>query len=837
VPRALVLLILAIATTAHAAPTAERLPDSVVPLAYTVALDLDPDAPAFRGEVTIRVRFTAPTLRFWLHAQDLDITRATANGEALVADGAAATPDTRAFHAAHPLGPGEVTLAFAYSGKVATPGYARREYAGLFREQQGKRWYLFSQGEAADMRRIIPCFDEPRWKVPWQLTVRAPKADLVASNMAAASDTRIAGGRHEVRFQSTLPLPSYLVALAVGPFTVVDAGSVGRARVHARILVAPEDAGGVAGMRGALPGLVAQLEGYFGSPLPWGKLDLVAVPHFFGAMENPGLTTVERKFLVDASGRIPDEATHVVGHELVHYWFGDLVTPAWWDDLWLSEAFATWLEGELATGDRRKSLDDPMVAHEQRTTALDADLAVHAALRRPVSSPDEAEDNFSAIAYEKGAAVLGTFERFIDRDGGSRFRDAVRAFVTSHARGSVTAADFIAALRDHCGADIAAAFETAIAKPGTPIVDFELRSAPGAMIAMATARDGFIVPVCVRGAAGRQCALVGGPTQLDLGDPTTLEFFAPNIDGRGYYLSAMRAPIATLARVYAPAFGVEGFMGERLALGDDLVGMWQRGELPVVDLLALAKSLADNADPYSGVAGLTLAGELDRIVGAADRAAWRAWLGRAWSARFSSVATTPDAQSDVRSAVRIMAARLVGDRVPALVSYAKSAPRVGGMLIDPVAIHVLGTEAEFDRVASSRIPGYLKAPVLAEFDGPYVAPDLVRLALAGELPASDATGALEELLGRSATAASAWAAMRAHLPELIALEPPGQGADLIRATFQLCDPSLRADIAAAFTPLAPTLPEGPATLARALASMDACIARGRALPPLAPLLK
>jgi alanyl aminopeptidase len=209
-------------------------------------------------------------------------------------------------------------------------------------------WYVYSQFEPTDARRAFPCFDEPQFKVPWQFTLHVKRTDLAASNTPVTSETAEDGEMKRVQFAATRPLPSYLIALAVGPFEIVNIGKTGRKKTPLRILAPAGHRGETQFAEAAIPELLNLLENYFDSPFPYEKLDSVVMPVSDFAMENAGLITYN---LADLLSR-PDRDTSArqracavtVAHEMAHQWFGDLVTPAWWDDIWLNEAFATWLE-------------------------------------------------------------------------------------------------------------------------------------------------------------------------------------------------------------------------------------------------------------------------------------------------------------------------------------------------------------------------------------------------------------------------------------------------------------------------------------------------------------
>ena len=820
-----------------------RLPEGAAPLTYDVRLELDPDRESFAGRVEIRVRLAAPAERVWLHAADLEIAgarfRAGERGGAL--EVGAERGELRALGFGQRLPAGEVALELAYTGRVADG-----DAEGLFRQRAGGRWYLFSQAESVFARRIVPCFDEPRFKATWRVTIVAPDGQVALANAPLAAEARLGDGRRELRFAELGPSPSYLVAVAVGPFALVDAGRVGRGRVPVRAAVAPVDARRTAAIARWAPRLVDALERYLDLPLPAVKLDLVAVPRFFGAMENPGLVT----FQAHALAGDPDDPVYlrrfvrILAHELAHQWFGNAVTPAWWDDLWLAEAFATWLDDKLSA--ELGALDDaPLRTQLARAHALEADRAPDARpLRRAIASAEEAEDAFDAISYEKGAAVLAMFERFV---GEARFQGAVRAFVRARAGGTATAADFVAALGAASDPAVARAFAAYLDHPGAPIVDLELACGAGRPAVAATPRGGATVPVCVRypGRIGpaTACALAAAGTAIPLAEAVACPaWIAGNADGRGYY-HVGRAPPGPPGSPIA----------ERLAAGFDRAAAVARGELGAAAAVSEIRTLLAAGDPYAAVAAMAIAAEIDQIAEDAVRPAWSAWLAARLGPRLGRgpilaprapvelalreaiVAVVPGPRFE-RAAVQAAAAAVDG----ALAAGGRS--RIGELAVAVALAAPAGGGALFDRLvaaAAAAADDPARRDVLLEAAGtfgPELASRAVALALDGRFPPDAAVAGVAAMLARPETRGAAWRAVRERLPELVPRLAVGGAKDLLEATGSLCDTAARAELARVVEPHLAGLGDGRRLLDRALAKIDACLARRAALGDLAAAL-
>jgi len=583
-------------------PPALRLPGTARPLGYAVDLTVVPSAVTFNGVVDLDMQVTETTSVFWLNASELKIKGATLTVEGQ--EGAlTVVPGGEqfvGFVAKAKVGPGPAHLRISYEGMLND-----KDTHGLFHQQVQGTFYTYSQFEPLDARKAFPCFDEPSFKVPWQLTLHVPKETLAFSNTKVEAEKDEAAGMKAVRFSRTPPLPSYLVALAVGPFDVVDAGKAGVQQVPLRIVM-PKGLGSDVGYTARIAGpLLERLEKYFDLPYPYEKLDLVGIPLTvgFGAMENPGMVTFNQQVLAwKQSERTEDrerEDAVTIAHEFAHQWFGDLVTMAWWDDLWLNESFATWMEFNLLK-DWEPGWEMALSRANTRAQAMGADSLVSARLiRQPIETEGDIVNAFDGITYSKGMSILTMFERYL---GPEVFRRAVTRHLKTHAFGTATAEDFLKAISAEAGKDMAPAFSRFLDQPGVPWVSLSLVCEKGQPARLRLSQQRYLptgstgntaqtwqVPVCVRygkdTGEGQVCTLLEKPEgSLELPGATCPPWVVPNADGAGYFRSLPSKPLLTqLLGDGGKRLSDE----EKVSLLSDLGALSYGGKLSVAEALSL----------------------------------------------------------------------------------------------------------------------------------------------------------------------------------------------------------------------------------------------------------
>jgi cytosol alanyl aminopeptidase len=605
----LVIAILFLYSPAFPAPSAEspklRLDGSVQPASYAVDLTIVPDRDTFSGIVDLSIDVRTPAEIIWLNAIGLQIHQATFRPESGAVLPARTIPGGDQFlgFAFDRAISGRGVLHVAYEGKIS-----RASNAGVFKLKEDREWYVYSQFEPTDARRAFPCFDEPNFKVPWQMTLHVPKGDLALSNMPVQSEADQAGGLKVVHFKPSPPLPSYLVAFVVGPFDVVDAGRVGPTPL--RVIVPKGKSADAADAATAIPQLLKLLVDYVGIPFPYEKLDSVVMPISDFAMENAGLITyAESSLLADPATETIDHKRELAGicaHEMSHQWFGDLVTTAWWNDTWLNEAFATWMERKIPGEWKPEWHLDAAIVNARVGAMRSDELASAREIREPIESNDDIANAFDDITYEKGGAVIEMFEHWI---GESKFRAGVQAYLKQHAWGNATAADFEAAMSSAVGQNVAPAFNSFLDQAGVPEVAVTLKCGARPTLAVSQKRSLPIgsqakpqtwqIPICVAfeagGAVHHQCSLLSDPKdEIALaGAQTCPTWILPNDGETGYYQVAYQDDL--LKKVLAD-HGSHLTAAERVGVLGDVDSEAAEGEVSASEALALVPEFSKDPD-------------------------------------------------------------------------------------------------------------------------------------------------------------------------------------------------------------------------------------------------
>ncbi len=872
------------AAAATPTPPALRLGDTVVPTGYDAALTVVPNDDRFEGHISIDVDVRQASNVIWLNARNLAVRTATVNGTpAKVLPGGT---DFVGIQPNTPLAAGKATLVLDYSGAIDG-----KTSSGLFKNKEGDAWYALTQFESTYARRVFPCFDEPNFKVPWKLKLKVKRDQVALSNTPPVSENTV-GEYKTVQFAETKPLPSYLVAFAVGPFDIVDAGTAGKNKTPVRIITPHGRAAEAHFAKEVTPQILNELESYFGIPYPYEKLDCIDAPMLRGAMENAGLVTFNQRLILSP----PDKEstsfrrayTSVAAHELAHQWFGDLVTTAWWDDIWLNEAFATWMENTLLSKWKPEwHIELERAERTQHAMTADA-LQTARRIRQPIATYDDIGAAFDAITYQKGAAVIGMFEHWVSPDV---FRKGVQHYLSQHAYGNATADQFLHDVFEGAPASVqgaGAAFGTFLNQSGVPLLSVNLHCDAGKPPSLTVSQSRYVplgseasadqkwqIPVCARYPGKRgtvvTCSLLSeGQGEVALSDASTCPAWVDaNADALGYYRVLYEGNgLKKLLSAPAGATGLNG--AEKTALLGDLEALTRSGKVPYADALSTASRIARDPAEKAGVvkATLELTSELrdTPMFGEDLTPKYAKFIRDTYGARAAALGFTPRAKED--DDTRLLRPRLLalvadqGDDHAIQTEARKRADKwlTDGQGIDPELVEtVLGIAAQQgDRAfeirlaeaahkAKSRFERTQILHALGQLRNPDAVRAMLDLTLADDLDPRESFSLITGALTTPATRDIAYTFVKQRYDALSAKgandASPYLGrilgpADLAKTGVRFCDDEHRADVEGFFRDRAARFSGGAHVLAEVVETVKLCTAfRATQSPSVAAFLQ
>ncbi len=662
---------LCLAGLAHAdtAPMG-KLPRAATPVAYRLDLTVVPENERFSGHTEIDITLDAVQTALYMHGRDLNITKAVAiqNGKSIDVTWKQIDPlGVSQITFATPLKAGKVTLKFDYDAPFGDGP------EGLYHIKVGDDWYAWTQFESIDARAAFPSFDEPGYKTPFTVSLTTKPGFVTASNSREVSSTP-AGDLVKHSFETTKPLPSYLVAMVVGPFAVVEGKAPPTPQrpyeLPIRVIATKPNAAKLQYALKETPSIVAHLENYFNAPFPFPKLDQIASPVMPGAMENAGADIYGDNIIVlddNAPTTQKQEFGMVVAHELSHQWFGDYVTPAWWDDIWLNESFANWM-GYRIGNEWRPELNIGVGATEEGFAAMGTDaLSVGRPIHQPITSNSQIDAAFDGITYGKGGQVVAMIAAYL---GDDKFKEGVRLHMSRHPYGNATSEQFFGALADAAkDPRVLASMKSFVDLQGVPVVKIThngdqlvATQSRYARLGTTLTPETWTIPLCIRHGETRTCTLINQTTQT-VAAPGTGPLM-PNAGGTGYYrfnlpTTDWDALIATGDRLPA---------GEALALTDSLWAQFYAGDGKASQLIDAARVLASNPDSNVAVdGGDRLSGLHDRgLMGPNSDADYRRVMTEIFKPRLDAIGFNPKAGAHLsddpdRQKLRVSLVNIVSD--------------------------------------------------------------------------------------------------------------------------------------------------------------------------------
>src|SRR5438477_7686516 len=623
--------------------TPGKLPKEVVPTDYSIRIVPNIEKLTFSGTETVRLSVRKPVRQLVLNALELEISEASLDGKPLSKSAINIDKERELLSFALPsesatgrirrgeLAAGDHTLALSFSGKINQQGQ------GLFymdyQEQASgkKKIMLGTQFEATDARRFFPCWDEPAFRARFQLTTVVPENWLAVSNMPVESEKKITGGK-EVRFAATPPMSSYLNVFVAGELDLIESRS-GPTQIRVVATKGKAELG-----RYALE-VTAQIlryyNDYFGVPYPLPKLDQIALPGGFGgAMENwGGITYYESALLFDpknSSAETKQIIYEVLAHEMAHQWFGDLVTMAWWDNLWLNEGFASWM-GSKCTAHfnpqwevwlRRSVPRDPTRrAGIAKEAAMEGDTrSTTHPIQQRIATEAEANSAFDDITYKKGQSFLRMLESFLGEDV---FRDGIRRYIAAHKYSNTTTADLWKTLSEASKKPIGEIAAGWTEQPGFPVVKVKREGDKKIQLTQERFTVNFKNAPLLEWKIPLTYSVVGEPpaTLLMTSKTANLENIPAdralklNVKGAGNYRVEYDAPSWNLLLEALPKLGVE----DRVNLLSDAWALVQADRAPVSLYFGLVEKLPASTDLAECEQIINVLDFINRLLGSPER--------------------------------------------------------------------------------------------------------------------------------------------------------------------------------------------------------------------------
>ncbi len=666
------LVLLTIQANAKEIVPTGQLPDNVIPTHYQLNLKIDPEKSRFSGQTNIDIKVKKATKTFYINGKELTINsvsitdkhgkKTPAKAEKTKVEGVLRiTADKK-------LTAGNYLIKFDYNAPF------NENLEGLHRIKDNGKFYAFTQMESISARLAFPSFDEPRFKTPYDITLTIPENLVAVANTPEKTTKKAIKGWKTITFATSKPLPTYLVAFFVGDFDVVEMPAMPKTSVrdHEVPLRGIAAKGKGKELHYALSqtqSVVEGLEDYFQIPYPYSKLDVLAVPDFAaGAMENAGAITYrEQLLLLDDKASIGQKRSSisVQAHELAHQWFGNLVTPVWWNDIWLNEAFATWMAAtSLERQHPGEQWQRQQLANSKRVMNSDS-IPSARKIRNPITSNSDIITAFDGITYQKGAGVLFMVENFMGKEN---FRKGVQKYLTKYAWGNTTAIDFFetiaSVLPKEKAQKVVTSFKNFVEQAGVPLLSIkencdnnhtvltisQQRYAPlGTSFSEKTLWN---IPACmsyeVNGEIKQQCNVISKATQkVTLAGKGCAAWVMPNSKAAGYYRfnfdsNGWKDLLANLNKVNAL---------EANAVLDSMKSSFASGNLTVQNLIDVIPSTLNSDSWEVAVSGMGTLGTLIRYANEQEKPKLRALAGDFYRANADKIGFFDNTAADKKDPI------------------------------------------------------------------------------------------------------------------------------------------------------------------------------------------
>jgi aminopeptidase N/puromycin-sensitive aminopeptidase len=823
---------------------AQRLPTNAIPLSYSLSLTPDLKAATYTGSETIDVSLADPATSVTLNAIEITFqsVKITARGKEQTATVTLDKDKEQAtFTVPDSIPAGLATISIQFTGIL------NNELRGFYLSKTSRRNYAVTQFEPTDARRAFPCFDEPGFKATFDVTLVVDKGDTAISNSPIAADTPgPAPGKHSIKFDTTPRMSTYLVAFLVGDF---QCSSGEQDSVAIRVCSTPDKVALTAYSVDIAKYVLHYYNQYFGIPYPLKKLDLIGLPDFeAGAMENFGAITYrETALLLDpttASVGAKKQVALVIAHEMAHQWFGDLVTMQWWDNIWLNEGFASWMENKpIEEMHPEWNIDLSVVSDLDNTLNLDAQPTTRA-IRAKADTPDEINQMFDGITYNKAAAVLLMIENYL---GADVFRQGVHNYLSAHLYGNATAEDFWGAQTRTSRKLVDKIMESLVAQPGAPVLAFGKPANGSVDVAQSRfflspsikpdPEQKWTLPVCFKTTAGPQNCEFLTPGSHSLPVPASAIFFA-NANGKGYYRASYepdtyKTILSQVETGLTPA--------ERIHLIGDQWAQLRANKATVGDYLSLVSAVKDdtsaevNSSAIEGVDAIYL-----RVAATKDeRDKLAAWIRATYGPHLAALgAPAPDDTPNTRE-LRSELFRVLGEygKDPNVIAYARQLaekyiadPGSVDATLAQTAVNIAarnGDSALFDKLLNvyetatnpELQDGALR--MLALFEDPALETRALDLAASSKVRNQDAAFQFAIAIGNDGTRDQAWKYVKTNWDKVKAQFTTQMGSAVVGSTSSFCSADAREDVEKFFADHKVTASS--TTLKHAIERINGCI--------------
>jgi puromycin-sensitive aminopeptidase len=831
--------------------SAQRLPPGVIPEHYDLHLTPDFTTDTFAGHVSISGRLTEPTRSITLNAAEIELheTTISAGGSTQAARVTVdAGRETATLTVDRMLAAGPLTIAIRYTGLL------NDKLRGFYLSRANNRKYAITQLEATDARRAFPSFDEPALKATFAISATIDAGDTAISNGRVLTDTPgPEPGKHTLKFSTTKRMSPYLVALVVGDWECLSGSAEA---IPVRVCGTPDRKAELAFALESAQFALRYLNNYFTIKYPFEKLDIIAAPDFAaGAMENTGAIIFRDQFLLvgkdGGSAEHLKQVSQYLAHEIAHQWFGDLVTMQWWNDIWLNEGFATWMERrpmEEWKPEWNPRFDE--VHDTQGAMSLDA-LRATRPIRSSAETPEEISQVFDAIAYQKTAAVMRMVEGYV---GASSFRDGINAYLKKFAYGSATGEGFWTTIASVTKRPVDRILSSFITQGSMPLVSVQMSCSDGStqlslsqkpMSSAAPASTTWEIPICYKSGASPSKASASPAACVVLSERSTsarlegcASWIFANVDGRGYYRTSYEPDgLKSLGEAVRSA---QLTPVEQASLLEDVWALVQLNDTNIADFLSLAATVSTQLNAAMPTGQINFIS--DRLVVDAQRASFERWvrqtLGPAlanlgWDSQAGETPGRLKIRSDViytlgyagRDPEILAEARRRADSY--LANGAPLNPSLAGTILNLAAIN--GDEEMYGKyLARMTGEGSKDEQIrfrnsLSYFSDPALRQRTLDYATAGDIRTQDAPDIISALMARPWAAQATWEHVKTNWTKLSKQLGVFQGLPIVvGSTRFFCSAESRNDVERFLKQN--SIPGTERTVEQSLETIDRCIA-------------